>query len=115
MIKIKIDLRKLSNCKIHQKDMKTYLECTNLFHGKNGAVYLDAVLWDSPNDTYGNDFRVTEDVSKEDRSNGVKGEILGNGKILGQAQSAPPQRQQQRARQAPINEADDLDSDSIPF
>ena len=41
-------------------------------------------LYPTPDDQYGNDFRVTQDVSKEAREAGVRGAILGNAKFAGQ-------------------------------
>jgi hypothetical protein len=48
---------------------------------KNGetAKFLDLVLIDTPNSEYG-DYVVTQQVSKEERENGVKLPILGNAK-----------------------------------
>lgn len=54
-----------------------------LFTGKNGAKYLDIVLWESPDDKYGNDYRIDQGVNKEARAAGKKGAILGNAKVKG--------------------------------
>jgi len=51
-----------------------------LFTGKKG-VYLDAVLIETPNSEYG-DYMVVESISKEERESGMKGTIIGNGKII---------------------------------
>jgi len=67
MISISIDVTKIDKVK--------------LFKGEKGT-YLDAVLIDTPNNTYGNDFMIVQSVSMEERALGVKGEILGNGKII---------------------------------
>lgn len=63
------------------------IDKAHLYEGKSGK-YLNLVLWESPDDKYGNDYRVVQGVSKEARASGVKGAILGNGKILGK-QSTP--------------------------
>lgn len=62
----------------------TKVDKARLFEGKNGAKYLDITLLgrDEP-DQYGNDFMVVQQVSQQERQSGVKGAILGNGKILG--------------------------------
>jgi hypothetical protein len=62
----------------------TKVDKARLFEGKNGAKYLDITLLgrDEP-DQYGNDFMVVQQVSQQERQSGVKGTILGNGKILG--------------------------------
>lgn len=67
------------------------IDCTKitksrLFQGKNGAKYLDALAMelDEP-DQYGNQWRIVEAVSKEERQAGKRGPILGNGKNIGGA------------------------------
>jgi hypothetical protein len=52
-----------------------------LFKGEKGT-YLDATLVPVSNSQYGDDYMITQDVSKEEREQGVKGAILGNAKIL---------------------------------
>ena len=89
------------------------IEKARLFVGQKGA-YLDATIFVdlSELDQYGNSGMITQDVSKEEKQQGIKGNILGNGKIFwvenGQApqpqgqsfqQQAPQQQQQQQ--QAP--------------
>jgi hypothetical protein len=63
----------------------TKIDKARLFAGKNGAKYLDVTLLgrDAP-DQYGNDFMVVQQVSQQERQSGVKGAILGNGRIIGQ-------------------------------
>jgi hypothetical protein len=68
MITLKVDVSKVDK--------------TLLFKGAKGT-YLDLVLFETENDKFGNDFRVVQGVSKEARAAGVKGAILGNGKIVG--------------------------------
>ena len=48
---------------------------------KDGKRWLSIVLWDSPDDKYGNDYRIDQDIGSEDRLKGVKAPILGNAKI----------------------------------
>lgn len=62
------------------------IDKAHLYEGKSGK-YLSLVLWESPDDKYGNDYRVVQGVSKEARAQGVKGAILGNAKILGKAKN----------------------------
>jgi hypothetical protein len=68
------------------------------------GVYLNAavLLKDEP-DQYGNDGMIVQDVSKEEREQGIKGAILGNGKWTGQRPTG-----EQVA-------ADIDDGDDIPF
>ena len=67
MITVKIDVTKID------KNL--------LFKGAKGT-YLDVVLFETPDDKFGNDYRVVQGVIKEARAAGVKGAILGNGKVM---------------------------------
>jgi len=67
-IKIKIDVSKIDK--------------SRLFKGKQGT-YLNAVLIETPNNQYGDSHMIVEDVSKDEREKGVKGNILGNAKTFG--------------------------------
>ena len=98
IIKVKIDVTKIDKAR--------------LFAGKNGAKYLDCTLIERRDgrDQYGNDFMITQDVSKEERLAGVKGAILGNAKYLEAKQGAQPQ-----AKTPSPAAAQDDDSDSVPF
>ena len=69
IIKVKIDVSKIDKTKLFKGEKGTYLDIT-LLENKNGI------------DQYGNSFMVVQDVSKEERLAGVKGAILGNGKIF---------------------------------
>lgn len=84
----------------------TKIDKARLFKGKQGT-YLDAVFFlDEHADQYGNNGMVVQSVSKEDREQGIKGAILGNGKIVGQPQQKP------KPATAPSNFDDDS---SLPF
>jgi hypothetical protein len=73
-IALKINLGKIDTSKIYVAE-------------KTGAKYLDAVLlFNTEDDQYNNNGMIVQQVSKEERQSGVRGEILGNAKIL----SAPP-------------------------
>jgi hypothetical protein len=64
----------------------TKIDKNRLFQGKNGAQYLDAVIMYSADaDQYGQNGMIVQSVSKEERESGVKGNILGNCKHLGQS------------------------------
>ena len=41
-----------------------------------------ALIWNESPDKYGNDAMVVQQVSKEERQNGVKGNILGNARNI---------------------------------
>lgn len=67
MKKISINLDKIDMNRVRQDS-------------KGNGRFIDLVEIDTPNDKYGNDFMVVQSVTKEERENGVKGPIIGNGK-----------------------------------
>ena len=90
------------------------IEKARLFPGKKGK-YLDATVFLdlSQLDQYGNSGMITQDVSKEEKDNNVRGAILGNGIVFwvedGQAPQAhapqqAPQQQYQQPQQQPIQQ-----------
>jgi len=73
------------------------IDKTKLYVGKKGT-YLDAVVFlKDEADEYGNHGFIVQSVTKEEREKGVKGEILGNVKILGNSQSQQDNAQPQKA------------------
>ena len=65
------------------------IDKTKLYVGKKGT-YLDAVVFlKDEADEYGNHGFIVQSVTKEEREKGVKGEILGNVKILGNEPQKP--------------------------
>ena len=82
------------------------IDKARLFVGQKGA-YLDATIFVdlSELDQYGNSGMITQDVSKDEKAQGVKGNILGNCKVFwnseGQQQQVAqqPQWQQQVPQQ----------------
>ena len=89
------------------------IDKARLFSGQKGK-YLDCTIFVDLDqlDQYGNSGMITQDVSKEEKQQGIKGNILGNGKIFwkegGQApqaqgggfqQQQAPQQQQQPSQQ----------------
>lgn len=90
MIKIKIDCTKI--------------EKKRLFAGKNGAQYLDAVLIETPDSKFDQDYMIVQDVTKEEREAGTRGAILGNAKIMSKVKPA--------AAKQPTKSSDD---DDVPF
>ena len=75
MITLKIDVTKIDK--------------NRLFRGEKGT-YLDCVLIETPNSEY-SDYMIKQSVSKEERENGVEGNILGNAKIFATAGTKDPQ------------------------
>ena len=100
----------------------TNIDKARLFSGQKGT-YLDATVFIDIDqlDQYGNSGMITQDVSKEEKLQNVKGNILGNCKVFWndagqapQAQQSAPQAQggfvqqpqqgaQQPSQQAPAN------------
>ena len=72
------------------------IDKARLFAGQKGK-YLDATIFVdlSELDQYGNSGMITQDVSKEEKQQGVKGNILGNGKVFWVENGQAPQQQGQ--------------------
>ena len=83
------------------------IDKSKLYKGKKGVYLNAAVLLKDEPDQYGNDGMIVQDVSKEEREQGIKGAILGNGKWAGQ--------QQRPTGQEVAAAIDDDDDDEIPF
>lgn len=78
-----------------------------LFKGAKGMYLSCSVLEKDEPDQYNNTHMVVEDVSKEERSQGVKGVIIGNGKF--------PTNGEPKAKAAdPVEAPKDNDTD-VPF
>ena len=95
----------------------TKIDRSKLFKGAKGT-YLDAsVFIDLDNeDQYGNHGMITQQVTKEEREAGIKGNILGNGKIVWRDEQQSPQQRPQapKTQYAPPPQFDD-DNEDIPF
>ena len=111
IIKAKIDLAKIHGAKVLRKDGRTFIELTDsqLYEGKNGALYLDAALFETPTDQFGNSHRITQDLAKPLRDAGQRGPILGNAKVQGYGAPKPAQKTTPTAQ----NSADY--DDSVPY
>ena len=95
IIKLNIDVTKISKERLHKGAKGTYANFT--------------VLLRDQTDQYGNDGMIVEDVTQAERESGVKGTILGNAKIMGKpAQSAPQ-------KSAPSQAQDDSEVEDLPF
>lgn len=79
--------------------------------GRNGEHYLEMVLIETPNSKFDQDFMVVQSVSKEERDRGVKGNILGNGKILGRKPAPKPTSAPAESEAKPSPE----DDPDVPF
>ena len=74
------------------------IEKARLFAGQKGK-YLDATVFIDLDqlDQYGNSGMITQDVTKEEKQQQVKGNILGNCKVFWSDSGQAPQSQQQTA------------------
>lgn len=95
MITISIDVTKVDNARLTEK---------------NGAKYLVLVVQDSINDKYGNDFIVRQGCSNEERAQGLKMPIIGNGKNWNKTSTPKPKPVQQESAPA-VSEGED----DVPF
>ena len=102
-VSLKIDVSKIDKNRLFKGAKGTYLDAT---------VFIDL----SELDQYGNSGMITQDVSKEEKAQQVKGNILGNCKVFwsdsGQTQQARPQQKQAAQPESGFN--DNFDDD-IPF
>jgi hypothetical protein len=98
----------------------TNIDKDRLFKGNKGT-YLDAVCFldDEPGD-HGDNGMITQQVSKEERTAGVKGNILGNCKILmeireDRGDQRSGDREQSSRREEARDTRDVSDDDDIPW
>jgi hypothetical protein len=99
----------------------TKIEKERLYKGKKGK-YLDIVLIPTPNAKYEQTHMVVQSVSKEERDQGIKGNILGNAKEIEQERRSydepPPSHRRQLAGAETKTEPDwaaEQDQDDVPF
>jgi len=99
----------------------TKIEKERLYRGKKGK-YLDIVLIPTPNAKYEQTHMVVQSVSKEERDQGIKGNILGNAKEIEQERRGysepPPAHRRQLAgadTRAEPEWAAEQDQDDVPF
>lgn len=103
-VQLKIDVTKIDKARLFKGAKGTYLDAT---------VFVDL----GEADQYGNHGMITQDVSKDERDAGQRGEILGNCKVFwrdDQSQQQAPQQSHQQPQQPQQAQADNFD-DEIPF
>jgi len=78
------------------------IDMQRIFQGQKGQ-YLDATVFIDLDqlDQYGNSGMITQDVKKEEKDQGVKGNILGNCKVFWSDSSQAPQQQNNNHYQQP--------------
>ena len=99
-------------------DVKS-IDKARLVNHTNGKTYLNMTVFIDPNNPgqYGDHGMITQDVSKQEKDQGVKGPILGNCKVFWkenqqQTHDAGMAQAQQAVRAPP---AEDQFDDDIPF
>ena len=99
----------------------TKIEKERLYKGEKGK-YLDIVLIPTPNAKYEQTHMVVQSVSKAERDQGIKGNILGNAKEIEQERRSynepPPAHRRQLAGAEAKSEPDwaaEQDQDDVPF
>lgn len=109
---LKIDLAKVGEVR-KGADGRAWLNLDRCFAGKNGAQYLDCVLWERRDgeDAYGNTHSLQLSLSREERESGKKGTYIGNGRPM-KTKAKPAPKETRPAAAAPANSSDD---DSVPF
>jgi len=91
----------------------TKIDKSRLFKGKKGT-YLDiSVLLKNEPDQYDNDGMAVQDLGKEARDRGEKGEILGNAKWAVRPYNQPSQPRAQHNKEDAHVEY--VDEDEMPF
>lgn len=88
----------------------TKVDEARFFAGKNGAKYLDVIMIETPDSKYGDDYMICQGVTREERDKGVKGNILGNARLLEKRSGAPARRPA-----PPAAKPSATDGDDVPF
>lgn len=98
-VALKIDVSKIDKERLYKGQKGTYLDA---------VIFLDL----GEADQYGNHGMITQSVSKAEKESGVRGAILGNGKIIWRdgGDQVTPSRPAAQAQQGA-----DTFEDSIPF
>ena len=119
LIKVKIDLAKIHGAKVVKKDKHIWLNLDNcqLFEGKNGALYLDAALFPTPDSKYGDDYRITQDLPRALREKGERGPILGNAKnkVFGAPSGTESATSDASPSASPAPGNSDINDEDVPF
>jgi hypothetical protein len=99
----------------------TQIDKSRLYQGKKGK-YLDIVLIPTPNAKYEQTHMVVQSVSKEERDQEIKGNILGNAKEIERGHRSydepPPAHRRQLAGSEARTEPDwaaEQNQDDVPF
>lgn len=109
-VSLKINVSQIDKMRLFKGQKGQYLDCT---------VFIDLAELDQ----YGNSGMITQDVSKDEKQQGVKGNILGNCKVFWSDNGQAPQPQQQAQQAPPMQTPQEkyapqhngLNSEDVPF
>jgi len=103
-VNLKIDVTKIDKARLFAGQKGTYLDAT---------IFVDTKEFDQ----YGNSGMITQNVSKEEKDQGVQGAILGNCKVFWQSggDHTPQQDPQQKANFDSTANSVANDFDDLPF
>ena len=114
----------MSKVGVRLKINVSMIEKARLFKGNKG-MYLDATVFIDPDnqDQYGNNGMITQDVSKEEREQNVRGPILGNVQVFYRENQSAPQHGPATSSTSTVNPTnsaqapgfDDFEGDNLPF
>jgi hypothetical protein len=100
-VSLKLDVTKMDKARFFKGAKGTYCDCT---------VFIDL----DDLDQYGQSGMITQDVSKDEKQQGVKGPILGNCKVFWTDAQGAPQRQQTAPSAGGPGPENDY-NDDVPF
>ena len=103
-VNMSLDVTKIDKARLVKGAKGTYLDVT---------VFIDI----DQKDQYDNNGMITQNVTKEEKEAGTRGNILGNCKVFWREDAAPQQqatKPQQQVAQTPAPDSSDFDSD-VPF
>ncbi len=78
-----------------------------IVNGKKGR-YLNVALINTPDSPYGNDYMASQDLPKEARENGERGQILGNAQAWNLGEGTPATKQDTAPKGGGAAKGDDL-------
>jgi len=90
------------------------IDKNRIYQGKKGKYLNLTAFVKEQGDEYGNNGFVAESVSKEEKDNGIKGNILGNIKIMGQGAQRNTAHQPKK-KFDPSNVDINTKDDDLPF
>lgn len=102
-VSLKIDVTKIEKARLYKGGKGTYLDC---------IAFIDI----DQKDQYGNNGFIAQSVTKEEKSAGMNGPILGNSRVFFQDTTSPPAAStSNRSTPTRPNDPNDFEDSDIPF